>query len=177
MWISICSLKVLEGEEKRVDGLKTLREIIMLQQLIGTVDMQLNQQNGNRGGPFIGLTFLNDLFLGGALFNVFGSILGSRVRISNAIEEIELVVEILHMIVVYEGPERLRTHLATEGKCQGSPKTTTDRLEWNPGCSLFSALLVVFEHVESARSQMFTILKEVFRVSLGQVSCVPKFGH
>nr|CCA20840.1 serine/threonineprotein phosphatase 4 regulatory subunit putative [Albugo laibachii Nc14] len=161
-------LEVLEEVAQRVDGLKTLREIIMLQQLIGTMDMQLHQQNGNRGGTFIGLTLLSDLFVGGALFNIFGSILGSRIRSLDGKEEIELVVEILHMIVAYEGPERLRTHLATEGNCQISPKTSNDLLEWTPGCSLFTALLVVFEHVEPTRSQMFTILKEVFRVSLGQ---------
>uniref|UniRef100_K3WLA1 Serine/threonine-protein phosphatase 4 regulatory subunit 3-like central domain-containing protein n=1 Tax=Globisporangium ultimum (strain ATCC 200006 / CBS 805.95 / DAOM BR144) TaxID=431595 RepID=K3WLA1_GLOUD len=160
-WQAIKSL--VRDKEKRLDGLGLLKEVIQLVRVTRPLD-KLPQRRDGFGAPPVFGTLINNLFGDGSVFEAFGSILGSS---ESQLQEVELAVDILNILVFYQGPERLRTHLASEGRCIAPPTSDKDRICWKPGSSLFTALLHVFERYESTRVQMFTLLKEIFKVPLG----------
>lgn len=127
---------------------------------------KLPQRRDGFGAPPVFGTLINNLFGDGAIFDAFGAVLGSS---ESEMNEIELAVDIMNILVFYQGPERLRSHLASEGRCVAPPVSDHDRIAWKSGSSLFTALLLVFERYESTRVQMFTLLKEIFKVPLGHV--------
>lgn len=159
------SKALVRSKEKRLDGLGLLKEVIQLVRVTRPLD-KLPQRRDGFGAPPVFGTLLNNLFGDGSIFEAFSSALGSS---ESQIKEVELAVDILNILVFYQGPERLRTHLASEGRCIAPPTSDSDRICWKPGSSLFTALLFVFERYESTRVQMFTLLKEIFKVPLGHV--------
>lgn len=165
----ICSKGLIRDKEKRLDGLGLLKEVIQLVRITRPLD-KLPQRRDGFGAPPVFGTLINNLFGDGSIFEAFSTILGSP---ESEIKEIELAVDILNILVFYQGPERLRTHLASEGRCVAPPSSDKDRIAWKSGSSLFTALLFVFEQYESTRVQMFTLLREIFKVPLGHVSCDP----
>lgn len=162
----ICSKGLIRDKEKRLDGLGLLKEVIQLVRITRPLD-KLPQRRDGFGAPPVFGTLINNLFGDGAIFEAFSTVLGSP---ESEIKEIELAVDILNILVFYQGPERLRTHLASEGRCVAPPSSDKDRITWKAGSSLFTALLFVFERYESTRVQMFTLLREIFKVPLGHVS-------
>ncbi|KAG2778974.1 hypothetical protein Pcac1_g10832 [Phytophthora cactorum] len=160
-WKSIKDL--VSSNDKRLDGLGLLKAIISLARVTKTLDRpQRREPFGAR--PVFG-SFIDDLFSDGELFAVLATILGSP---DSKPEEVALAVDILNMLVVYQGPDRLRSYLASEGKCIPAPASDKERIAWTPDSSLFTALLVVFERNEPMRIQLFNLLREIFRVPLGQ---------
>lgn len=128
------------------------------------------RRDGLFGPPPAFGELVENLFGDGALFEAFGGILGSP---DSTVKDITQAVDILNALLLYQGPDRVRAYLASEGKCVASPTSDKDRLVWKQGSSLFTALLVVFERLESTRVQLFTLLREVFRIPLGQVcACI-----
>lgn len=165
----VCSKELIRDKEKRLDGLGLLKEVIQLVRITRPLD-KLPQRRDGFGAPPVFGTLINNLFGDGSIFEAFSTVLGSP---ESEIKEIELAVDILNILVFYQGPERLRTHLASEGRCVAPPSSDKDRIAWKSGSSLFTALLFVFERYESTRVQMFTLLREIFKVPLGHVSCDP----
>ncbi|ETN09563.1 hypothetical protein, variant 1 [Phytophthora nicotianae INRA-310] len=160
-WKSIKDL--VSSSDKRVDGLGLLKAIISMARVTKPLDRpQRREPFGAR--PVFG-SFIDDLFSDGELFAAFGTILGSP---DSKPMEVALAVDILNMLVVYQGPDRLRSYLASEGKCIPAPASDKERITWTPDSSLFTALLVVFERNEPLRIQLFNLLREIFRVPLGQ---------
>lgn len=120
--------------------------------------------------PLFG-ALIDHLFDDGSLFEAFGTVFGSE---DSQLEEVSLALDILNTLVFSQGPERVRTYLASEGKCISPPTSESDRIVWKQGSSsLFAALLLVFEKYEQTRIQMFTLLREIFRIPLGQVCRLP----
>lgn len=124
------------------------------------------RRDGIFGPPPAFGELIEKLFGDGQLFEAFATVLGSP---ESSDKDITQAVDIFNALLLYQGPERLRTFLASEGKCVASPKSDKEHLEWKPGSSLFTALLVVFERLEITRVQVFTLLREVFRIPLGHV--------
>lgn len=162
---SICSKELIRGNEKRLSGLGLLKEVIQLVRVTRPLD-KLPQRRDGFGAPPVFGTLINNLFGDGAIFEAFSAVLGAP---ESDVAEVELAVDILNILVFYQGPERLRTHLASEGRCVAPPASDKDHIVWKSGSSLFTALLFVFERYESTRVQMFTLLKEIFKVPLGHV--------
>ncbi|DAZ97676.1 TPA: hypothetical protein N0F65_009677 [Lagenidium giganteum] len=161
-WQSI--KEIIRDEEKRLGGLGLLREIIQLVRVTRPLDKLPQQRHNMFGGMPVFGTLINNLFGDGAIFEGFSMILGSP---DSKIEEVELVLDILNILVFYQGPERLRTYLSSEGKCITAPRNDHERITWKAGSSLFTALIFVFERYEPTRAQMFTLLKEIFKLPLG----------
>ncbi|KAF1331512.1 Serine/threonine-protein phosphatase 4 regulatory subunit, partial [Globisporangium splendens] len=157
---------LVRDKAKRLDGLGLLKEVIQLVRVTRPLD-KLPQRRDGFGAPPVFGTLINNLFGDGFIFEAFSSILGSS---ESQLQEVELAVDILNILVFYQGPERLRTHLASEGRCIAPPTSDKDRICWKPSSSLFTALLYVFERYESTRVQMFTLLKEIFKVPLGHLT-------
>jgi hypothetical protein len=144
-----------------------LKEVLRLVRTTRPLDRFAPQRrDGPFGPPPAFGELVENLFGDGTLFEAFGGILGGA---DSSIKDITQVVDILNALLVYQGPDRLRAYLASEGKCVAPPTSDKDRLAWKQGSSLFTALLVVFERLESTRVQLFTLLREVFRIPLGQV--------
>ncbi|RLN70162.1 hypothetical protein BBJ28_00000273 [Nothophytophthora sp. Chile5] len=160
-WKSINEL--IRGKDKRLDGLGLLKAIIQLVRVTRPLDRLPQPRRDLFGAPPLFGTLLTNLFGDGELFEILGIVLGSP---DSNPKEIALAVDILNVLVFFQGPDRLRTYLASEGKCIAAPTSDKDRIAWTPGSSLFTALLFVFERYESTRVQMFTLLREIFRVPL-----------
>ncbi|KUF95255.1 Ubiquitin fusion degradation protein 1 [Phytophthora nicotianae] len=163
---------LVSSSDKRVDGLGLLKAIISMARVTKPLDRpQRREPFGAR--PVFG-SFIDDLFSDGELFAAFGTILGSP---DSKPMEVALAVDILNMLVVYQGPDRLRSYLASEGKCIPAPASDKERITWTPDSSLFTALLVVFERNEPLRIQLFNLLREIFRVPLGQTNLTSLVEH
>ncbi|TMW57174.1 hypothetical protein Poli38472_003099 [Pythium oligandrum] len=162
-WQSIKEL--IQKPETRLDGLGLLKEIIQLVRVTRPLDKLPQLRRDGFGAPPVFGTLINNLFGDGAIFESFSVVLGAS---DSKTKEIELALDILNTLVFYQGPERLRTHLASEGKCIAPPTSEKERIAWKPGSSLFTALIYVFERYEPTRVQIFTLLKEIFKVSLPQ---------
>ncbi|KAI9993567.1 hypothetical protein PInf_015690 [Phytophthora infestans] len=160
-WKAIKDL--VTSEDKRLEGLGLLKAIISLARVTKPVDRP--QRREPFGAPPIFASLIDDLFGDGELYVAFSTILGSC---DSKLEEVALSVDILNMLVVYRGPDMLRSYLASEGKCIPAPTSDKERIMWTPDSSLFTALLVVFERNEPTRIQLFNLLREIFRVPLGQ---------
>ncbi|RLN73134.1 hypothetical protein BBJ28_00002796 [Nothophytophthora sp. Chile5] len=160
-WKSINEL--IRGKSKRLDGLGLLKAIIQLVRVTRPLDRLPQPRRDLFGAPSLFGTLITNLFGDGELFEALGIVLGSP---DSNPKEIALAVDILNVLVFFQGPDRLRTYLASEGKCIAAPTSDKDRIAWTPESSLFTALLFVFERYESTRVQMFTLLREIFRVPL-----------
>ncbi|KAI9905640.1 hypothetical protein PsorP6_014218 [Peronosclerospora sorghi] len=159
----VVSNGLIASNEKRKEGLGLLRAVMNLIRVTKPLEKpQRRDQSGN--SPVFG-SLIGSLFGDGEIFAAFAAILGSPD--SNS-EETSLTLDILNVLVFYYGPDGLRAYLASEGKCIRAPTSDTERIAWTPGSSLFTALLVVFERDEPMRIQLFSILREIFRVSLAQ---------
>ncbi|GLD96332.1 hypothetical protein PINS_up005015 [Pythium insidiosum] len=160
------SLKdLVRNIDTQLNGLGLLKEVIQLVRITRPLDKLPQPRRDAFGAPPVFGQLINNLFGDGALFEAFSVILGS---IESSIRAVELALDILNVLVFYQGPERLRTYLASEGKCIAPPTSDKDRIQWKPGASLFTALIFAFERYEPTRVQMFTLLKEIFKVSLPQ---------
>ncbi|KAJ8524943.1 hypothetical protein ON010_g16173 [Phytophthora cinnamomi] len=148
-------------KEKRKDGLGLLKAIINLVRVTKPVDRP--QRRDPFGAPPVFGSLIGNLFSDGELFAAFGTALGSP---GSKPEEVALAVDILNVLVFYQGPDRLRSYLASEGKCIPAPTSDKERITWTEDSSLFTALLIVFERDEPMRSQLFNLLREIFRVPL-----------
>ncbi|KAG6617497.1 putative serine/threonine-protein phosphatase 4 regulatory subunit [Phytophthora cinnamomi] len=148
-------------KEKRKDGLGLLKAIINLVRVTKPVDRP--QRRDPFGAPPVFGSLIGNLFSDGELFAAFGTALGSP---ESKPEEVALAVDILNVLVFYQGPDRLRSYLASEGKCIPAPTSDKERITWTEDSSLFTALLIVFERDEPMRSQLFNLLREIFRVPL-----------
>ncbi|KAJ0411630.1 hypothetical protein ATCC90586_004099 [Pythium insidiosum] len=160
------SLKdLVRNDDTRLNGLGLLKEVIQLVRVTRPLDKMPQPRRDAYGAPPVFGQLINNLFGDGALFESFSVILGST---ESKMQAVELALDILNVLVFYQGPERLRTYLASEGKCIAPPTSDKDRIQWKPGASLFTALIFAFERYEPTRVQMFTLLKEIFKVSLPQ---------
>ncbi|CEG38778.1 Protein predicted to be involved in carbohydrate metabolism [Plasmopara halstedii] len=148
---------------KRSEGLGLLKAIINMVRV--TKSLSKPQRRDAFGAPPVFGTLISNLFGDGELFATFASILGSS---DSEAEDITLAVDILTELIVCQSPDKLRSYLASEGKCIPAPASDKDRISWTPESSLFTALLVVFERDEPLRIQLINLLREVFRVPLGQ---------
>lgn len=155
----------MASKEKRKDGLGLLKAIINLVKVTKPVD-RLPQRRDPFGAPPVFGSLIGNLFGDGDLFAAFAPVLGSP---ESKPEEIALAVDILNVLVFYQGPDRLRTYLASEGKCIPAPTSDKERISWTEDSSLFTALLIVFERDEPMRIQLFNLLREIFRVPLAHV--------
>jgi hypothetical protein len=180
-----CSKQKIKDKGTCYDGLKLLKEIIQLVRITRPLDRHSQPRREALGaGPGAGAgaggpsaifgTLINGLFHDGNVFENFSVILGTP---ESKMEEIALVLEILNLLILYQGPERIRMHLSIEGKCISPPKSDEERIIWKPGASFFTSLVYAFEKYEPTRMQMFSLLKEVFRVPLGNVSLHFRFNH
>eukprot|EP00644_Phytophthora_capsici_P007006 jgi/Phyca11/542182/estExt2_Genewise1Plus.C_PHYCAscaffold_80616 len=160
-WKAIKDL--ISSKDKRLDGLGLLKAIINLVRVTKPLDRP--QRRDLSGPPSVFSSIIGNFFDDGELFAVFADVLGSP---DSKAEEIALGVEILNVLVFYQGPDRLRAYLASEGKCIPAPTSDKEQIAWKPDSSLFTALLVVFEYNEPMRIQVFNLLREIFRVPLGQ---------
>lgn len=160
-WKTIKDLVI--SKDKRFEGLGLLRAIINLVRVTKPIDKA--QRRDAPGTPPVFNSLISDLFGNGELFAAFATILGSS---SSNAEDVTLAVDILNVLVVYQSPDNLRSYLASEGKCIPAPASDKERITWTSDSSLFTALLVVFERDEALRIQLVNLLREVFRVPLGQ---------
>ncbi|KAG7384796.1 Platinum sensitivity protein [Phytophthora boehmeriae] len=160
-WKAIKDL--IRDDDKRLDGLGLLKTIINLVKVTKPIDKLSQPRREPFGAPPVFSSLTANLFGDGELFEAFAFVMGSP---GSKLEEITLVVDILNLLVFFQGPDRLRAYLASEGKCVSAPTSDKDRITWGPDSSLFTAMLVAFERYESVRAQMFTLLKEVFRLPL-----------
>ncbi|KAG7384157.1 Platinum sensitivity protein [Phytophthora pseudosyringae] len=160
-WKSIKDL--VSSEDTRLDGLGLLKAIISLVRVTKPLDRP--QRRDPFGAPPVFGSLIGNLFGDGELFAAFAAVLGSP---DSKAKEIALAMDILNVLVFYQGPDRLRSYLASEGKCVPAPTSDKERITWTPESSLFTALLVVFERDEPMRIQLFNLLREIFRVPLGQ---------
>jgi hypothetical protein len=148
-----------------MEGLGLLKAIINLVRVTKPVD-RLPQRREPFGAPPVFGSLLGNLFGDGELYGAFAPVVGSS---DSKREEISLAVDILNALVLYQGPDRLRSYLASEGKCIPAPMSDKECITWKPDSSLFTALLVVFHCDEPMRIQIFNLLREIFRVPLGHV--------
>ncbi|KAL3663084.1 hypothetical protein V7S43_012024 [Phytophthora oleae] len=160
-WKAIKDL--ISSQDKRLDGLGLLKAIIHLVRV--TKPMDRPQRRDLAGPPSVFSSLIGNIFDDGELFAAFTDVLGSP---DSKTEEIALAVDILNVLVFYQGPDRLRAYLASEGKCIPAPTSDKEHIAWKPDSSLFTALLVIFEYNEPMRIQVFNLLREIFRVPLGQ---------
>ncbi|KAF4323046.1 hypothetical protein BBO99_00003388 [Phytophthora kernoviae] len=154
---------LIRSDDKRLDGLGLLKAIINLVRVTKPIDKLSQPRREPFGAPPVFSSLIGNLFGGGELFEAFASVMGSPY---SKLEEITLAVDILNLLVFFLGPDRLRAYLASEGKCVPAPISDKDRISWGPDSSLFTAMLVAFERYESVRAQMFTLLREIFRLPL-----------
>ncbi|RLN65132.1 hypothetical protein BBP00_00003020 [Phytophthora kernoviae] len=154
---------LIRSDDKRLDGLGLLKAIINLVRVTKPIDKLSQPRREPFGAPPVFSSLIGNLFGGGELFEAFASVMGSPY---SKLEEITLAVDILNLLVFFLGPDRLRAYLASEGKCVPAPISDKDRISWGPDASLFTAMLVAFERYESVRAQMFTLLREIFRLPL-----------
>ncbi|GMF13791.1 unnamed protein product [Phytophthora lilii] len=157
--------ELIASTDKRLDGLGLLKAIINLVRVTKPVDRQA-QRRDPFGAPPVFSSLIGNLFGDGELFGAFAPVLGSP---ESKPEEIALAVDILNVLVFYQGPDRLRAYLASEGKCIPAPTSDKERIAWTPDSSLFTAMLIVFERDEPMRIQLSNLLREIFRVPLGHV--------
>ncbi|KAL4141141.1 hypothetical protein PRNP1_014263 [Phytophthora ramorum] len=160
-WKSITGL--ISSKDKRLDGLGLLKAIIYLIRVTKPIDRPPQRRDPFGPPPVFG-SLIGNLFGDGEVFGAFAAVLGSPDSTS---EEISLAVDILNVLVLYQGPDRLRAYLASEGKCIPAPTSDKDRITWTSDSSLFTAMLIVFERDEPMRIQLFNLLREIFRVPIG----------
>ncbi|KAE9028346.1 hypothetical protein PR001_g10294 [Phytophthora rubi] len=154
--------ELVSSKEKRMEGLGLLKAIINLVRVTKPVD-RLPQRRDPFGAPPVFGSLIGNLFSDGDLFAAFATVLGSP---DSKPEEVATAVDILNVLVFYQGPDRLRTYLASEGKCIPAPTSDKERITWTADSSLFTALLIVFERDEPMRIQLSNLLREIFRVPL-----------
>ncbi|OWZ09858.1 Serine/threonine-protein phosphatase [Phytophthora megakarya] len=155
--------ELVSSKEKRTDGLGLLKAIINLVRVTKPIDRPPRREPF--GAPPVFGSLIGNLFGDGELLGAFAPVLGSP---DSTPDEIALAVDILSTLVLYQGPEKLRTYLASEGKCVRAPASDEDHISWTADSSLFTALLIVFERDEPLRIQLFNLLREIFRVPLAQ---------
>ncbi|GMF61643.1 unnamed protein product [Phytophthora fragariaefolia] len=136
--------ELVSTKEKRMDGLGLLKAIINLVRVTKPVD-RLPQRRDPFGAPPVFGSLIGNLFGDGELFAAFAPVLGSP---DSKPEEVALAVDILNVLVFYQGPDKLRAYLASEGKCIPAPTSDKERIAWTEDSSLFTAMLIVFERDE-----------------------------
>ncbi|TDH68271.1 hypothetical protein CCR75_009153 [Bremia lactucae] len=155
--------KLVSNEAKRLEGLGLLKAIINMVRVTKPLDRPQSRDAFAVQPLFSAL--VDNLFGDGELYAAFAAVLGLSDSNSG---EAAIVMDILTVLVVYQSPEKLRSYLATEGKCIPAPASDKDRITWTVESSLFTALLVVFERDETLRIQVVNLLREIFSVPLGQ---------
>ena len=161
---SSSSKDLIVSKDKRLDGLGLLKAILNLIRVTKPLDRSVRREPF--GAPPVFGSLIGSFFDDGEIFASFAAVLGSPDSTS---EEIALAVDILNALVFYQGPDRLRSYLASEGKCVPAPSSDNDRIVWTPESSLFTALLLVFERDEPMRIQLLNLLRGIFCVPLAQV--------
>ncbi|UIZ27247.1 hypothetical protein KXD40_005495 [Peronospora effusa] len=162
----VCSLSskdLIVSKDKRLDGLGLLKAILNLVRVTKPLDR--SQRREPFGAPPVFGSLISSFFGDGEIFAAFATVLGSPD--SNS-KEIALAVDILNALVFYQGPDRLRAYLASEGKCVPAPSSDNERIVWTSESSLFTALLLVFERDEPMRIQLLNLLRDIFCVPLAQ---------